>query len=623
MQSEAQLQQTIVKLMQSQPNDQRLSDHLEGLLLDPSFAGLTWFWGPLLYQRNRVVFRNLIFTHFSTASFTGLRVKRIKWSAHADGLQAWLDLAKTNRDTPLVRRLMRWKFASKDGWNIDPVPWNAALLAAYRAATAAAGRAAVLDEFEGWFELDEQTACGMYAIDRRSSKFILQHLPQTFWGDEKRKHWHSLSALAKEANDHLLVEELYRRQVPIKEWSAYVLHLASQDSDAATLCEQLERHHPQGYALKIHDTILRLLELRGRDVIPYVRKKLSDLNYGWLSNSTKSLVALASQRGWWDLWAAAIRASRDDKPFNAAVEELLNDHTISEEERLSRLGALAGVSREWNWSGFGFAVIHSLRDELAVKLYSRYPQLIHGGYKPNITPTWWQGFPELLKAAIRAEDHQLIDLLASRYVTRSTHQYAWSGTNAKLIDTAGELCDYYDALRSRDPAAFALRAANVLTRIPAYAISRMRDLLETNKLARLLFVRSFEHYLEQPQAVRDLVEGSDIHVQMLAYRILARDDDRARQQAVQCADILIGTLLRPLHRKTRLAAFAALVNAARGDATCAQRLLGRAREALRLPDQRYPKEELVGLIGAILHHCPQLRSAREQPVVYGLTEATT
>ena len=95
---------------------------------------------------------------------------------------------------------------------------------------------------------------------------------------------------------------------------------------------------------------------------------------------------------------------------------------------------------------------------------------------------------------------------------------------------------------------------------------------------------------------------------MLAYRVLAQDDDRARRLAVESLDILLGTLSRPLHRKTRLAAFGAVANAARADARAAARVLRRAREALRLPDTKYPKEQLVGLIGQILHE--SARTAR-------------
>jgi len=117
--------------------------------------------------------------------------------------------------------------------------------------------------------------------------------------------------------------------------------------------------------------------------------------------------------------------------------------------------------------------------------------------------------------------------------------------------------------------------------------------------------------------VRDLVEGSEIHVMALAYRVLGLDDERARAQALDNLDLLLGTLLRPLQRKTRLLAFRALDNAATSSAGAA-RVVARARDALRLPDIRYPKEALVGLIGKLLARHPHLAAPEERPVIYGL-----
>ena len=124
------LHRQLETLFEAQADDSRLRDHLEGLAHDESLPGLTWFWGPILYQRNRVVFRSFILNHFSDWEVAGRRWKRVKWSDHADRLQAWLDAARSNRDTSLVRRLLRWRYAAKN-WGIDNKAWNAALLAAY------------------------------------------------------------------------------------------------------------------------------------------------------------------------------------------------------------------------------------------------------------------------------------------------------------------------------------------------------------------------------------------------------------------------------------------------------------------------------------------------------------
>ena len=53
-----QVKRTIEELLAHQRDDLRLRDHLEGLRRDEAVPGLTWFWGPELYRRNRVPFLN-------------------------------------------------------------------------------------------------------------------------------------------------------------------------------------------------------------------------------------------------------------------------------------------------------------------------------------------------------------------------------------------------------------------------------------------------------------------------------------------------------------------------------------------------------------------------------------
>jgi hypothetical protein len=112
-----------------------------------------------------------------------------------------------------------------------------------------------------------------------------------------------------------------------------------------------------------------------------------------------------------------------------------------------------------------------------------------------------------------------------------------------------------------------------------------------------------------------LVEASEIHVMSLAYRALGLNDERAREQAATHLPLLMGTLLRPMQRDTRTLAFGALANAA-STIESARMILDRAKDALNLPDTRYPKERLLGLIARILHRWPELRGAHEQPTVY-------
>jgi hypothetical protein len=253
-------------------------------------------------------------------------------------------------------------------------------------------------------------------------------------------------------------------------------------------------------------------------------------------------------------------------------------------------------------------------------MYQRYPDLVRGPFRGQVTPRWWgQGYPKLVALARSANDTELMDVLAARYATHVSWEARFGRKTEKkdpLADTAAELAKYYQEIRDRDEVEFARRAAGVLTRIPAFTLHAYHALLRNNDLARLLFTRSLPSFLASPVAVQDLIEGSDIHVMTLAYRILALRDPRAVALAGANLDILIGTLLRPIHRKTRIASFHALANAARSGPEAAKRVLLRARDALKLPDKKYPKAELIGLIGAVLEAAPDLAGPRERPVIY-------
>lgn len=619
--NEKQLRTAIEQLLEDQPDDRRLRDNLEGLCRDPLFPGLTWFWGPRLYARNRAVFRPFVLNHFSDWIASGKRWRRVPWADHAADLEAWLEAARTARDGGLVRRLLRWKYAAAKGWGIDKERWNAALVEAHRAAPTPAARAIVLDEFDDWFQLDEPTAIRLYDADRGSAAFILKHLPLSFSfrGDEKRAMWDKLGGLARAHGDEKLFFALYRRLMPVDRWETEVLALADAVLEKDELNRVLENRHLEGYGIKRGGTVLKLLERRGRDVMPYVRAKLEETIGGWgRDDDAKRFVDLAEGNGWWDLWSASIRAARNAKLFNESVGKLMRDEGLGDDTRRERLRALAGASREWNWPGVGLAIIHHLDDSLACLVYARYPDLVRGPLRANVTPTWWRGYPNLIKAAQAANDDDLVDTLASRYATRISWARLWGRRKEPDADekTGSEIAAHYQAIRDRNPVEFARRASNVLTRIPAYATFNQYELLRTNDLARLLFVRSLDQYLAVPEAVQNLVEGSNIHVMMLAYRVLALPDPRARALAAANVDILLGTLLRPLHRRTRLAAFEALANAARHDEPVARRIHARAREALKLPDEKYPKPELIGLIGGVLAAHPGLAAEAERPVVY-------
>lgn len=595
-------------------SDLALRESLEELSRHFAFSGLTWLYGPALYARNTVLFRPFLLAHFGSWEWRGgFRWRAIKWTgARGAVLDAWLEACRRADDLELFRRLYPWRLYSLYRGKAAARQWRLDLLAALAGVTGASAQVRVLARHDLWSALDEETAIALYqsAADV-AADFILKHLPNTWYGGEKRALWTGLGALASERGDEKLRLALYRRQVPLKQWEQEVLGLCAEIRDPGSLCAALEERHPEGWGLDLGKPFFRLVEARQQDVFPYLKKHLRDVWSHWHRSGFDRMLKLAREQGWWDLWAGLVKVCARPNEYDAEVRALVEEHGLPDGELRRRLLMLTGVAREWNAPGFGLAQVKPLQDRTACLLYDRFPALLRGPFKVHVQASWGSAYPRLVASALAQRDELLIDFLASRYVTRAGHL-----GEGELVKEAEQLSHHYEALRE-DPALFSRRAAAVLSQVPACTIFDYGGLIRRNRLARLLFERSARDYLADPVALQDLVEGSEIHVQALAYRALSLDDDRARQGAADSLDILLGTLLRPLQRRTRALAFGALINAARVSERAAQRICSRAREALDLPDRRYPKAELIGLIGQLLDRWPSLRRDDERPVIYG------
>ncbi len=613
------LEQTIRALLPRPMSDAELREQLEKLAAtEISFAGFTWLFGPELYRRNRILFRPFILSRFSTYMvLPKFRTEMISWKGDkAKLLDPWLAEVDRHDDADLFRRLYEWRLEAKYGWKLrdkrsEEITRD--LLARYRGADTSGKRQMVLRKFDLWFQLTEDTACALYELDPKAAvTFILRHLPSSWLGGDKRKLWGRLIALADAKRDDAFRWKLYRRQVSQADWAKDCLALCDRVRDASELVRELEKRHPEGWGMNLAEGFYQLVQRRGRDVFPYVMRHLRQVWGGWLTRGSYGKMAdYARERGWWDLWSALIRVCSGPKEFNKEIRSLLEKQSLPEKQVIERLLALAGASREWNWPGLGIATVHQLDEAVALQFYERFPDLLRGPFKLHVQPNMWgANYSKLLERFIAAGDEELIDSLASRIVTR----YGRWGNSPKLLEEANKLADYYAALKS-DEAVFSRRAANVLSKVPAYSIYQYNPLIKENRLARLLFERSAASYLADPRSLADLVEGAEIHVMALAYRALGLNDERARQQAVEHLPLLMGTLLRPLQRDTRTLAFGALANAATTLET-ARLVLDRAKDALNLPDTRYPKERLLALIAKLIHRWPELRGPKEQPVIY-------
>jgi hypothetical protein len=608
------VQADIERLLTEERDDRVLREKLEALTREPGFHGVpSYVWAPRLYRRNRVSFRPFILSHVTShTSFRGWGYVPWKGDA-ARTLDPWLAEVDGHGDIALFRTLYAWKLGIGDWRRGIEAIWRKDLLARFRAAATAHQRHEVLQRFDLGVSLDEPTAVELYATDAAvTPPFIVRHLPVSDWtGGTKRKIWPRLHAAAERAGNLDFALDLYRRQVPVADWRQDVKRLCREVSSAGDLVDRLEKHHPHGWWVKgTGDGLRDALEARGRDVFPYVLRHLRDVWRTFSRESYHEILHLALHKGWHDLHAEVVRTVGTPKEWNEAVTDILAA-PITDEETLTRLMGLAGVSRELNLGGLGLAQAHALSGANAVVLYGRFPAHVRRTFKTHVGARWGESYADLVDRARQAGDTDLLDYLASRALMQVDDK-----AQLKVCDT---LSADYEALQDR-PAEFARRAAAVLSQVPAFSVWQYGVLVRKNRLARLLYERSAETYLADAAAIRDLLEAPEIHVQMLAFRALGRDDPRAAEIARTNVDLLQATLLRPLHRKTRRLAFAALMNAA-SDLTSARRVLEKARQAVDLPDEHYDKEALVGLMGRILHRWPELRGPKEQPAVRRETAA--
>lgn len=567
---------------------------IEALTAHFGFAGLTWLWGPTLYRLDPIFFRPLILSHFGWQQWKGgWRWVPVPWNTE---LESWLSEVERDQDLELCQRLIHWKILSSA--KFKPEQARKLFLQELRRRIDGADSPArirqELRKLDLGYSLDEPTALFLYRWGTiHATPFILRHLP---W--KTRAFWEELFSEAS-SGDEDFAWKLYRRLAPPARFASDARRLCQEIAEPSRLNAELFRRNPDRvWGNELGGVLLQLLEARGEDVFPYVLPQLRRVwkplfgrgNYG-------KLLRLALERGWLDLWASILRICAPTREFNAEVTSLTQQGPRSS----ARLLALSGVSNEWNLGPLALAQVHLLEPKTALALFELGPGWLRGPFKLNLQVNGYSsGYLPLLQRLDQAQEEELLDLLASRYclALNKTPELEW-------------LYQYYSKLKSAS--AFARRAANSLGKLPAYSIWNYPNLITKNPLARLFFERSVEDFLQEPQAISDLIEASEIHTMALGYRCLASGPP---QLAAEHLELLLGCLFRPLQRVTRQWAFSALAVAAQGDPEVAARILSSAREAQHLPDVRYPKEGLYQLMAGILHQVPQLRRQSEQPKVY-------
>jgi hypothetical protein len=597
--------------------DAALRSRLDDFAEEAAFPPLVPLWGPVLYRRNRVLFGTFILEHFPHPW------NRVAWDVSPNILEEWLREVERNGDLELFRRLYSWKITRERGFP-DHERWWADLKQAFTTASAWQDRVQVLAKYDLGLGLWEAWAVELYEHDPAAARpYLLRHTigPGGQWSPARVRppapgHFlpRRLLDSARKRNDDFYFA-IYRKYTPLDEWEADALRLCSTVADPEQLLKALDERHPESgdVAPCFHALLLE----RGRDVVPYVLKHLRALADSSGEAGATWLLNLARKFGWHDLGSGILRVCCGPAKFNREITRLLDDATLADEDAFHRLRLLAGAAWEWPSAGGG-GRIHPLSEANALRLYQRFPELLHGPFRQHVVWRTWQTWQcELLSAVLVAGDEPFVDYLAAQAVRVSRRPAKKDAVKPPPAPPGAleRLVGYYEQYRS-DLRQFARRAAVVLGRLPAAAIGRRyRRVVRTNPLARLLFEDTAAAFAAAPELLRDLLEATEINVQALALRVLGRDDPEVRTFAVGNLDLLLPLLLRPLTRRLRQWAVAALLNAATTPDN-ARLIHDRARQALALPAGGRVKESLIALLGQLLHRRPELRRPQETPIIH-------
>jgi hypothetical protein len=490
--------------------------------------------------------------------------------------------------------------------------WREALAARYASAGSAEVRAALLQELDQPFILDEDTALVLYAVQPGlSSDFILRHLPRGRRADDARLPWSRLMGQALGRNDTALHFALYRMQATPEEWTRDTTELARRLSDAEALCAELERRHPQRWRADIGLHLVALARERGQHMLPYLERHAAEVWSPSRRSGYEEMAALAQRRGWWELWATLIRSCAPAGQYDREVMALLQEPDAEEALLRQRLLVLAGV-----WSPLGGARrptrLKPLREDTLLTLYRRFPHLARGPFRAQLDPSLLRPLSRLVALALEQRDEELVDHLASRLAA----QRARSGAE-RLLESARRVAMHLSASSGGDDE-LDRRAAAILRRAPAIP-GGVHGASMRNPLTRLIVERAARACAIHRDLAHSFLAADEPHVRMVAVRALtaaleaAGSDPAQRSGPALPADTLLEALSQPLPGAVRRRAVRALGRAALSPSE-RERVAAWARHALAQAGGA-PDPDILSLLALQLSRMPALQLDGEAPTV--------
>ncbi|HEU4328847.1 MAG TPA: hypothetical protein VFS21_37265 [Roseiflexaceae bacterium] len=535
---------------------------LSELAVAPGFRSLAAHWAPALYSRDAVFFENFL-VRYLDAGVSDAVIDDLLRRAEADG-----------RDS-LFGGLYR-KVATEQRWDQE-----IGTLAATDLPDDAVLRAVRRRLFKGiWFGLKEQTALTLY---RRSpalfGPLIAQRVRRSW---QHKDTFANLRAEMQERGDGALALAVFRAVADERMWANEVRTLLVRQVPPDQILAALRERHPAHVWQFDGKLLARLVGRYGAATLPYLEHDA----LRWLRNGREELLdavrAAGGEAAYWRLFLRIGGVAQWNSALRALLREPLDDAAL-----LHALQLRTPTDRSRWWA---------LDSDVALELYRRLP----AAARPLIERFVSDPKPELWSAATSAGDEDLLDALCFRamvnseplvwrvFLRKDRHGQPLSDPAAarQLQQVSAPALARLDRLGAESPERFVRHAAAILGYLAPFQIWSFGRSRSHNPVLAALVERHRDAWLAAPEPVRELLESTNIVVQILGLELLAQGGPDAARRTVECLPLLRALLLGRARKGTKRLVLTCLEQAARQDPAGAEAALPLLAEASEVRGRR-------------------------------------
>jgi hypothetical protein len=543
---------------------------MERLAQESSFNAFADLWAPALYRRD-------------ASFFEAFLLKRLD-NRHAKTIHTLLPLAEAAGQDTLFTGLYR-KVADMDTWNADLL-----VLARSTDPEEQVQRAVQRREMgQRWFTLQENVALALYRRHpEHFAAFIRQHVHRG-WGSGYDTY-QRLRAEVKQQGDDELFWALFRELAEPGEWERSIAQLLRDNTPADAIVAELRKRHSAHLWEARTDILGDFVEHYGQAVLPYIEE-----NLGWIAHrSSNRLLAAAEKLGDEDLYWRIFFKAGDPAKWNKALREVL-ERPLSDVALLLEMQRRTPPAQRWSW--------WRMEKDVALQFYQRSADL----FRPYLERFLYEPDEALFGEAERAGDEELLDFLSywglrqlagliwRAYPTASLQRWWKADSQArKQVEHLGKLLtDRFDRLYAESPAVYVQHAANILSRFEAFEVWAFWQNLEHNPAFAYLYHQHREAWLQSSSGIRELLESTNIYIQIFALEILGEGGADAARRVVENVLLLRALLLGRAKRSTKRLVLRCLEQAAQQNAASAAQVLPLLEETLHFQGKRAIDERLM------------------------------